>query len=153
MSDRLDPALIAPPAAQTAERAAPPTPPFIEHLLKRQSLLGRQLAQTASNGWSTAAQLPFATRPQTWQELLEMQQAVVQQVQQLHQGWMRGWTAWLGEFDQLKRVNTMSKLVEQEFNVAAQFLLLLQGQATDWTNLQENIQVNYGYWLSEQAGA
>lgn len=147
MSDRPNPALISPPAAQPP--LAPP--PAVEHLLKRHALLSRQLAQATQHGWSTAALLPFTTQPQTWQELLQLQQAVVQQVQQLQHGWIDGWTAWLGEFAQLKRANTMSKLVEQEFNLVAQFVLLLQGQATDWTNLQENIEVNYGYWLSEQA--
>lgn len=149
MSDRPNPALISPPAAPPA----PPQPLVVEHLLKRHSLLSRQLAQATRHGWTTAALLPFATRPQTWQELLQLQQAVLQQVQQLHHGWIDGWSAWLGEFGQLKRANTMSKLVEQEFNLVAQFVLLLQGQATDWTNLQENIEVNYGYWLSEQVGA
>lgn len=146
MSDRLNPALLAPPAAQSPL----PHPPVVEHMLKRHSLLSRHLAQTAHNGWTTAALLPFATQPQTWQELFQLQQAVLQQMEQLHQGWTSGWTSWLGEFAQLKRVNTMSKLVEQEFNLAAQFVLLLQGQATDWTSLQENVEVNYGYWLSEK---
>lgn len=146
MSDRPNPALISPPAAPSAL----PYPPVVEHLLKRYSLLSRQLAQSAHNGWTSAALLPFSTGPQTWQELFQLQQVVLQQVEQLHQGWLSGWTAWLGEFAQLKRVNTMSKLVEQEFNLAAQFVLLLQGQATDWTSLQENIEVNYGYWLSEK---
>jgi len=145
MSDRINPALLAPQAAQSPL----PPPPVVEHLLKRSSLLSRQLAQTAHNSWTTAALLPFAARPQTWQELFQLQQAVLQQVGQLHHGWTSGWTSWLGEFAQLKRVNTMSKLVEQEFNLVAQFVLLLQGQATDWTNLQENIEVNYGYWLHE----
>lgn len=147
MSARPNPALISPPAAQAS--LAPPL--AIEHLLKRHSLLNRQLAQATHNSWNTAALLPFTTRLETWQELWQMQQAVLQQTQQMQQGWMQGWTAWLGEFGQLKRANTMSKLVEQEFNLVAQFVLLLQGQATDWTNLQENIEVNYGYWLSEQA--
>lgn len=149
MSDRPHPTLISPPETQ----AALPQPLFIDYLQKRNSLLSRHLAQTAFNGWTAAARLSFSTRPKTWQELLELQQAVAQQVQQLHQGWMQGWAGWLGEFDQLKRVNTMSKLVEQEFNLAAQCLLLLQGQATDWTNLLENVEVNYGYWLSEQPGS
>lgn len=145
MSDRLNPALLAPSAAQSPL----PAPPVVEHLLKRFSLVNRQLAQSAHHGWTSAALLPFAARPQTWQELFQLQQAVWQQMGQLQQGWTRGWTSWLEEFAQLKRVNTMSKLVEQEFNLAAQFLLLLQGQATDWTGLQENIEVNYGYWLHE----
>lgn len=145
MSDRSNPALI-------SALAALPHPLVIEHALKRYSLLSRQLTHAASNGLATAALLPFATRPQTWHELFQLQQAVLQQWQQLQQGWLRGWGAWLQEFARLKRVNTMSKLVEQEFNLAGQFLLLLQGQATDWANLQENVEVNYGYWLHEQLG-
>lgn len=146
MSDRLTPA----PTSPAATLSALPAPPVVEHLLKRYSLLNRQLTQTTRNGWSSAALLPFASGPQTWLELLQLQQAVVQEMEQLHQGWISGWTAWLGEFGQLKRANTMSKLVEQEFNLLAQFVLLLQGQATDWTNLQENVEVNYGYWLAQQ---
>lgn len=144
MSDRLPPAVLSPAAPQ-----APSSAPVVGHLLQRHALLSRQLAQATQHGWASAA-LPFAARPQTWQELCDLQQAVLQQLQQLQQGWLQGWTAWLGEFGQLKRANTMSKLVEQEFNLAAQWLLLLQGQATDLTNLQENIEINYGYWLSQQ---
>lgn len=130
--------------------SALPSIPVVAHLLQRHALLSRQLAQATKHSWATATLQPLTTPPQTWQELFELQQAVLQQLQQLQQGWFQGWTAWLDEFGQLKRANTMSKLVEQEFNLAAQWLLLLQGQATDLTNLQENIEINYGYWLSQQ---
>lgn len=145
MSDRPDPSLLTPPATPSL-----PSPPVVEHLLNRCSLLGRQMAQASQHGWSTAAMLPFSARTQTWQELFAMQQALLEQFQQLQQGWLHGWNSWFASFGQLKKANTMSKVLEQEFNLAGQCLLLLQGQATDLANLQENFEVNYGYWLGQQ---
>jgi hypothetical protein len=44
--------------------------------------------------------------------------------------------------------NTMSKLVERESNIGVQFGQLLGAQLTDLVGLQENIEVDYSYWIN-----
>lgn len=136
--------------AQPPALAANAKPLVVEHALKGYTLLGRQVANAAQNGWASAALLPLVAGPETWQELLELQQAVIRQAHELQQGWLRGWGQWLEQFGQLRRVNTLSKLLEEEFNLVGQCLTLLQGQVTDVATLQESVEVNYGYWLRQQ---
>ena len=47
----------------------------------------------------------------------------------------------------------MSKLVEQEFNLVGQLVQLLSNQATNLATLQENVEVDYGYWVHEKIKA
>jgi hypothetical protein len=46
----------------------------------------------------------------------------------------------------------MSKLAEREGNIFGQAAQILCSQATDLVGLQENIAVDYGYWVSEKLG-
>lgn len=147
MSDRPDPAVLLAPSTQSSKAHSA----LVEHALRRHSLLTRHLAKHAQHSMTTAAMLSQLTQPQTWQELCQIQEAIMQQTYQLQQNWISDWNAWLGEFAQIKQANTMSKLVEQEFNLVGQFVRLLQNQATDWVGLLENVEVNYGYWLSEKS--
>jgi hypothetical protein len=128
-------------------------PVAIRHGLTLHTLLSGWLTRATSSGIAAAKLIPHGAHPQTWVELLQLQQAVLQQLQQQQKDWWQGWAAWTQEAAQLKRVNTMSKLVEQEFNLMAQLVLLLGEQTTNWVTLQENIEINYGYWVSEELGA
>ncbi|MNL85673.1 hypothetical protein D3C87_2140700 [compost metagenome] len=47
----------------------------------------------------------------------------------------------------------MSKLVEQELDLLARFGLLLSNQWVDLVTLQENIEVNTGYWVAQTLAA
>lgn len=129
------------------------SPGVMGHALKRHTLLSRSFLRAAANGMASAELLSFSARPQTWQELLALQQAVLAQLQQRQLEWMNGWFAWMRDYLTIREVNTLSKLAEQECNLAAQFVMLLQAQATDLIDLQENVEVNYGYWLSEVAAS
>lgn len=128
-------------------------PVAMQHALTLHTLMSGWLTRAANSGIAAVKLNPFAANPQTWGELLQLQGAVMQQLQQQQQDWLRGWAAWTQEAAQIKHVNTMSKLVEQEFNLVAQFVQLLSEQATNFVNLQENIEVNYSYWVSEELGS
>lgn len=114
-------------------------------------LCSQSLARAAGNTAATAALLPLAMGPGTWDELLAMQGAIVGRFQQLQQGWIGGWQVWLQELGDLKRANTMSECLEQQFNLVAQVGALCKTQTSDLLDLQENIEVSYAYWLSKQA--
>jgi hypothetical protein len=122
----------------------------VHHTLKGFNLLSSWAARSASNQIATAKLLASGIDAQTWNELLQMQEAVWRRQWQLSEDWIRGWTAWTQEFAQIKGANTMSKLVEQEFNMVARLGQLLSDQATDLVALRENIEVDYAYWVNEK---
>ena len=141
---------------EEAERAVPATaaaPAAMQQAQTLGLLLAQSFARSAANGAATAALLPLALRPAAGPELLELQFAVLQRLQQLQQDWWQGWTAWLDEFGQLRRANTLSEHLEQNYNLCEQFAALLKSQASDLTDLQENLEVDYGYWVAQQVEA
>jgi hypothetical protein len=75
---------------------------------------------------------------------------VAARLQLLQQGWLHGWNEWMQDYAQLKRANTLSEYAEQQFNLMAQFGALFKKQASDLLNLQENVEVGYGYWVAQK---
>ena len=138
--------------SRLASVSAMPHPLLVEHTLKRYTILNRWMSRALNNGIASGKLVRLAPNQQIWQVLFSLQQAVLKQLQQQQQDWMQGWETWLEEFAQIKRVNTLSKLTEQEFNLAAQLVVFFQERTTALVKLQENIQVNYGYWINEQLG-
>lgn len=137
------------------------TLPAVHHALamsQAATLQRTQVLQTLMNGWALRAAgtgmktvnlAPFSLDAQVLTELLQLQYAVVQRLQAQQQEWMQGWAAWLQERAQVRRANTMSKLVEQELDLLVRFGLLLGNQMVDLVTLQENIEVNTSYWVAE----
>jgi hypothetical protein len=78
---------------------------------------------------------------------------VVERLLQLQQDWWQDWTAWLDEFAQLRRADTLSEHIEQFYNLGAQAAALLKGPTTDLVELQDTIQVDYGYWIARKVRA
>jgi hypothetical protein len=132
------------PAAATAPAAA------MQHSHSFLALLGQSVARAAQNAGASAAVLPLLVRPHTGAELLELQSAVVERLMQMQQAWWQGWTGWLDEFAQLRRADTLSEHLEQQYNLGAQFGALLQAQASDLADLQDTVQVDYGYWVARK---
>ena len=142
------------PAASTLHSALALTQPAaVQHAMTVQKLMAGWVTRTAGTGIKALTLAPFAADPQTWTELLQLQSAIVHRLQEQQQENMQGWAAWLQERAQLNRANTMSKLVEQEFDLLARFVLLLSDQMVNLVTLQENVEVNTGYWLGEQLAA
>ncbi|TDF63358.1 hypothetical protein [Cupriavidus sp. L7L] len=118
-----------------------------------QTLMSGWALRTADTGVKSLNLASFGMDVQVLTELFQLQYAIVQRLQTQQQGWMAGWTAWLQERAQVKRANTMSKLVEQELDLLARFGLLLSNQMVDLVTLQENIEVNTGYWVAQTLAA
>jgi hypothetical protein len=118
---------------------------------KLQLLLSQFALRGLTHGANTAAVLPLRFDPETWNELMALQQAVAQRCLQQQKGWLEGFAAWVHEHSQLREANTLSKYVEQEYNLVAQFGALVADQMSQWAGLLENTQVDYGYWMAQQA--
>jgi hypothetical protein len=131
------------PAAQSAA---------VQNSLKMPVLLYGWGARAAGNGIDTGKLFALGMNPQTWGELFHIQEAAFQRLLLQQQAWLQGWAAWNRERAEIKSANTVTKMIEQEFNLAAQFSQLFIDQATNFVALQENIEVAYAFWLSEKLG-
>jgi len=147
-----DPAPAAATALRTLEAVRPPQPPPSPLArMQKAVLMGTQLAARGiANEAATAAVLPWRMDTDTWRELAAMQQAVWGRLQQQNQAWVRGCTALVQEQQQLKQANTLSKFVEQEYNLLAQTGALVASQCAAFVGLMENVQVDYAYWVSQK---
>jgi hypothetical protein len=141
------------PAASALQRSVPAAhAAAVQDSLKAPVLLGGWAVRAAGNGIDTGKLLAFGMNLQTWDEIFQMQKAILQRLMQQQQDWLRGWTVWNQERASIKGANTVSKLVEQEFNLAAQIGQLFLNQTTNLVALQENVEVAYAYWLNEKLG-
>lgn len=130
-----------------------PTPVWSAPMLRAQKMhmLACQLmGSTLRNEVGTATLLPLTLDTALWQELLDIQQAILTRVSQQQQDWWNGCKQVYADYNQLKMANTLSKFVEQEYNVVAQFNDLVANQTASWAGLMENIQVDYAYWLEQK---
>jgi hypothetical protein len=125
----------------------------LRYAIKRQAVHGAWATRAAEAGFATAELIASGQAYDSSWELLRMQQAVLKQLCQMGQDWLRGLDAWTKECTEIKPANTMSKIVEQEFDLIGQFGQLLSDQATDLVNLMERVQVGYGYWVQEKLQA
>jgi hypothetical protein len=125
-------------------------PPIVPHLQTLHAVLNSWATRTSVNGMGAANLIPCAMNPQTGLELLQLQTAILDKLWRQQQDSWRGWTAWTQECAQIRRANTVSKLVEQDLNLVVQLGQLMSDQTTDLVGMLENFGFNYDYWLSEK---
>ena len=133
---------------QVVPESSKPAP--LRHVQTIVNLSNQWLARNANNSAISAGLLPAALDANTWKELLAMQAAVLQRLQDQQKSWVEGINGLTQDYAQIKQANTMSKYAEQQFNLIAQFGQLVSAQATALMGLQENIQVDYGYWAAQK---
>lgn len=141
------------PAAPSAATAAPLSPlhaPLV-HAQKMNALLGQVAARSLGTQVAMAWTLPWHMDAQTWQELQAMQAAVWKRLEQQQAEWVKGCQLLMQDYAQLKQANTLSKVVDQEYDFVSQFGALLSSQAAALAGLVENIQVDLGYWVAQKA--
>lgn len=114
------------------------------------SLMSQWATRQASNSVSFGALAHLVQDGAIWHELAEMQTAVQQRLQQQQNVWLEGCTALVAQSLQLKRANTLSKMADQQFNLMGQLQALVSTQTTSLLSLQENIEVDYAYWLAQK---
>jgi hypothetical protein len=115
-------------------------------------LLGQVAARSMGTQVALACTLPWHMDAKTWQELQAMQAAVWQRLEQQQAEWVKGCKLLMQDYAQLKQANTLSKVVDQEYDFVSQFGALMSSQASALAGLVENIQVDLGYWVSQKTG-
>ena len=96
--------------------------------------------------WSSGLAFTYAG------ELYELNQAAVKRFLEVQQETLDEWAAWGRQRARIGGANTMSKLVEQEMNLAGLIGQIFTDYLTNLVELQENIEVGYAYWLSKKLG-
>jgi hypothetical protein len=144
------PAAMAGAAAATRPLEARTHIAVIDHGLKAMALQRDQALRAMSAAVTTAQVLPQRFDDETIEDLWQMQAAIGRRVIELQRGWVDGWFGWMGYARQIESANTMSKLAEREYNLAAQAVQLAGGQYQDLLGLMENVQIGYLYWISRK---
>lgn len=111
-------------------------------------LLGNLATRGQHNLGTSLAMLPALAHTETWLSLTQLQAASLQKLIAQQDGWLAQWQGWLHSACQLSQANTVSKLLEQEVNLTLRAVQIMGQQAVDLATLQENLEVNYGYWAS-----
>jgi predicted phage tail protein len=125
----------------------------VAHAATAQKLTQRYAASMANNGALSLALAGRLWDPTVWSESLQMEAAIARRLHGQGLDFRKGCTVLLEDYGQLRQANTMSKLVEKQCNLMAQFGQLMTSQATNFVALLENIDVDYGYWASQKQSA
>ncbi len=124
------------------------------HRALRIQELGWQLTHSLLSNQIAATQLLFSRpSPQLWEEMSAMQMAVLQRMHEQQEEWLKGIGGVLTEYSEMKQANTLSRLLEQECNMASQLGSLATSQMTAWIGMLENIQIGYSWWLNQKQQA
>ena len=127
-----------------------PAHPLVNHAMKNAELRANWAARSVINASMTAQVFAHGLDIEGWRQLWQLQAAVWQRAQELQAGWIENWTNWLHYAAQVKGANTMTKLLEREGNISVQFGQLLSNQATDLMGLQENVEIDYAFWVNQK---
>ncbi|KMO27479.1 hypothetical protein VQ02_33195, partial [Methylobacterium variabile] len=121
--------------------------------LRRGLLVNDLVSRCAVNAVGTAQLLASEPDPDTLSELFAMQTAFMNRLWQMDQDWRTGLLQLYQEWMSLREANTLSKVIEQDYNLGAQFGDLVMNYVTSAATLVESTNVGYAYWLSKKIGA
>ncbi|WP_321883586.1 hypothetical protein [Paraburkholderia bannensis] len=118
-------------------------------------------AHVLMQGWAQRSAINGADTTKLWAsgqlylyagELLDMQRAAYERFLKQQAATLEDWVEWGRQRAQLRGANTMTKLMEQEMNLVGRIGQIFADQLTNLLCLQENVEVAYGWWLSQKLG-
>ncbi|KMO29127.1 hypothetical protein VQ03_29510 [Methylobacterium tarhaniae] len=121
--------------------------------LRRTVLVSELATRSAANAVGTAQLLAANPDSRIIDELCEMQGAFAKQLWKIDQDWRAGLMRIYEGSLSLRRANTVSKVVEQDFNLIGQYGDLVTNCMTSVATLVENTNVGYSYWLAKKIEA
>ncbi|MGX7703401.1 hypothetical protein [Methylobacterium sp. Gmos1] len=136
-------------ATEQAPVAATPVAAPLRHTV----LVGELATRSTANAVGTAQLLSESPDSDTIGELYEMHGAFVKQLCKIDQDWRAGLLRVYEGSLQLRKANTLSKVIEQEYNLIGQYGDLATNYMTSVTTLIDNTTVGYSYWLSKKIQA
>ena len=136
---------------EAAVRRETPVPhPAFHHALRAVALQSDWATRSMQNASASAQVFALGIDADSAEELLQMQHAAWQRLFALQSSWAQDWKNWIQYSDLIKGANTTFKFVEREGNIVAQCVQLLSKQAADLMGLQENIDVDYSFWINQK---
>lgn len=120
-----------------------------EHI--RQAVADVALRQLRSLQSALPAAVKLSQDVSAYYDLFAFQQAFLQRLSDLQTQWLEGLKGIAEEAGEIRRVNTTSKLIAQEYNLYAQFSALVMGQVSAVAELVENAQIDFGYLVAQTA--
>jgi hypothetical protein len=121
--------------------------------LQRTVLVNELVSCSAANAVGTAQLLTESPDSGTIGEILAMQAAFLGQLWTIEQAWRAGLMQIYQGSVSLRKANTLSKVVEQDFNLVGQVGDLMTNALTSTASLIESANVGYAYWLSNKLSA
>ena len=82
------------------------THPILHHAHRALALQNHSVARAMGSASETVQLFASGLNSESWQELLQLQQAVWQRLFTLQKGWVRDWKDWVLYFDQIKGAPT-----------------------------------------------
>ncbi|AWN51887.1 hypothetical protein [Methylobacterium sp. 17Sr1-1] len=140
-------------SALTATEQAPVAATPVGAPLRRSALVGELATRSTANAVGTAQLLSENPDSDTIGELYAMQGAFVKQLWKINQDWRAGLLRIYEGSLLLRKANTLSKVVEQDYNLFGQYGDLVTNYVTSVTTLVDNSTVGYSYWLSKKIQA
>lgn len=134
---------------QHKESALPQTA-LMAHTQATRKVVSQCSERAMKNCITGATLMPHLMQKETIGELMQLQGAVLNRLQKQYQDYFKGYVALLGDYAQIRHANTMTKLVSQQFNLLGQFGQLINEHTTELIGLQENMEVDFGYWASQK---
>ncbi len=127
-----------------------PQTALMAHSQATQKMLSHCSERVMKNCMASATVMPELMKKDTITELMQLNSSVFNRLHQQYQESFNGFSALITDYVQIKNANTMTKFVAQQFNLLGQFGQLMQEQTTNLLTLQENIEVDYAYWVNKK---
>lgn len=125
-------------------------PPYVLRTNKVVKMFQRQMSAMISNRADETVLFSISFDNEIFLERLQFQQAVFNRIFENQKSWFTGIAGIIQEYMGLKEANTLSKHVEQECNIIGQWSALITRQVASWTEMLENFQTDYDYWISQK---
>ncbi|MBN3856606.1 hypothetical protein G3N59_24800 [Paraburkholderia sp. Ac-20340] len=147
-----EPAAFLPAALDLAQTAPAAHAATISDFARAHVLLQGWAQRAAINGADTTKLLASGMLFVFAGELLDMQRATYERFIKQQGATLEDWVEWGHQRAQLRGANTMTKLMEQEMNLVGRIGQIFTDQLTNLMALQENVEIAYGFWLSQKLG-
>ncbi|WP_424965212.1 MULTISPECIES: hypothetical protein [unclassified Dinoroseobacter] len=116
-----------------------------ETTAKLQASLATRALTNSRNAAQLAAKPPTAdTMAESW----ELAEATYKRMNALQQSWIKDWSDWISYAQSLDGVDTMPKYVDRTGNIFLQAQAQMVSQASELSELMDNVGVSYAYWIS-----
>ncbi|AWN47061.1 hypothetical protein DK419_12675 [Methylobacterium terrae] len=135
---------------QIPATVAAAAPPGASAPLQRTVLANDLVANCAANAVGTVQLLAERPDSDTIGEIYAMQLAFMRQLWTIERDWRDGWLQICQASLSLRKANTLSKIVEQDYNLVGQVGDLMVNTVASTASLIESATVGYSYWLTNK---